>query len=46
MGVGKIFGRDVPDDNRTKIRRAIFLAYFGSAVSGIHLASGNIEKFP
>ena len=32
MGVGKIFGRDVQHDNRTKIGRAMFLAYFGSAV--------------
>ena len=40
------FGRDVPNHNRTKIRRIRFLTYFGFAISGMYLASGNIEKFP
>ena len=40
------FGRDVPDHNRTEIRLIRFLTYFGFAISGMHLASGNIEKFP
>ena len=40
------FGRDAPDHNRTKIGRIRFLTYCGSAMSGMHLASGNIEKFP
>ena len=40
------FGQDVPDHNRTKIRRIRFLTYFCSAMSGMHMASGNIEKFP
>ena len=37
--------RDVPDHNRTKIGRIRFLIYFGSTMSGMHLASGNVEKF-
>ena len=37
-------GRAVPDHNRTKIGRIRFLTYFGFAMSGMHLASGNIEK--
>ena len=40
------FGRNVPDHNRTKIGCLRFLTYFGSAMYGMHLASGNIEKFP
>ena len=40
------FGRDVPGHIRTKIGRIKFLTYFGSAMSGMHLASENIEKFP
>ena len=40
------FGRDVLDHNRTKIGRMRFLNYFGSAMSGMHLPSRNIEKFP
>ena len=40
------FGRDVPNHSRTKIGRIKFLTYFGSALSGMHLASGNIENFP
>ena len=40
------FGQDVPDHNRTKIGHIRFLTYFGSAMSDMHLASGNIEKFP
>ena len=39
------FGRDLPDHNRTKIGRIRFLTYFGFVMSGMHLASGNIEKF-
>ena len=38
------FVRDVPDLNRTKIVRFKFLDYFGSAMYGMPLASGNIEK--
>ena len=33
------------DHNRTKIGRIKFLSYFGSAMSDIHLASRNIEKY-
>ena len=40
------FGWNVPDHNRTKIGRFRFLTYFGSAMYDMHLASGNIEKFP
>ena len=40
------FNRDVPDHNRTKIGRIRFLTYFGSAMSDLHLASENKEKFP
>ena len=40
------FGRNVPDRNRTKIGHFRFLTYFGSAMYSVHLASGNIEKFP
>ena len=40
------FGRDVPVHNRTKIERIRFLTYFGFAMSGMHLGSRNIEKFP
>ena len=40
------FGRDVPNHNRTKIGRIRFLTSFASAMSGMYLASGNIEKFP
>ena len=40
------FRREVPDHNRTKIGCIRPLTYFGSAISGKHLASGNIEKFP
>ena len=39
------FGRDVLDHNRTKIGHIKFLTYFGSAISDIHLESGNVEKF-
>ena len=39
-------GRDFPDHNRTKIRRIRFLSYFGSAMSAMHLAIGNIDKYP
>ena len=39
------FGRDVPEHNKTKIGRIRFLTYFGSVMSDMHLASGNIEKF-
>ena len=39
------FGRVAPDHSRTKIRRIKFLTYFGSVISGMHLASENIEKF-
>ena len=39
------FGRDVLDHNRTKIGGIRFLTYFGSAKSGMHLGSGNIETF-
>ena len=38
--------RDFPDHNRTKIRRIRFLTYFGSAMSAMHLAIGNIDKYP
>ena len=38
------FGRDVPDHNRTKIGRIRFLTYFGSAMPGMHLLLGNIDK--
>ena len=38
------FVGDVSDQNRAKIGRIRFLTYFGSAMSDIHLASGNIEK--
>ena len=40
------FSRDVPDYHRTKIGRIKFLTYFGSAISGMHLASGNMKNFP
>ena len=40
------FGRDAPEHNRTKIGRIRPLIYFGSAMSDLHLASRNIEKFP
>ena len=40
------FGRDVPDHSRTKTGRIRFLAYFGSALSDMHLASENIKIFP
>ena len=40
------FGLDVWDHNMTKIGRFRFLAYFLSAMYGIHLASGNTKKFP
>ena len=40
------FDRDIPYHNRTKIGRIMFLIYFDSAMSGMHLTSGNIEKFP
>ena len=39
------FGREVSDHNKTKIGRVRFLTYFGSRMSDLHLASGNIEKF-
>ena len=39
------FGWDVPDHNRTKIVCIKFLTYFGSAMSGMHLVSGNKEIF-
>ena len=39
------FGLDVLDHNRTKIGRIKFSAYFGSPMSGMHLASGKVEKF-
>ena len=38
------FGRNVLDHNRTKIGRIMFLTYFGSAMSDLQLASGNIGK--
>ena len=38
------FGRDVPNHNRTKIRRIRFLTYFDSTMHVMHLESGNIEK--
>ena len=38
------FGREVLCHNKTKIFR--FLTYFGSAMSDLHLAPGNIEIFP
>ena len=40
------FGQDVLDHDGTKIGRIRFLTYFGSAMSGMDLASQNIEKFP
>ena len=40
------FGQNVPDHHRTKIGRIRFFTYFGSAMFDMHLASGNIEKFP
>ena len=40
------FGRDVLDHDRTKIGCIAFLTYFGSAMSDLHLASGNKEKLP
>ena len=40
------FGRDVFDHNRTKIGGIRFLTYFDSAMSDLHLASGNKEKSP
>ena len=40
------FDRDVLDHNRTKIGRIRFSTCYGSAMSGMHLALGNIEKFP
>ena len=40
------FGRDVQDRNKTKTGAIRFLTDFGSAMPGMHLASGNIEKFP
>ena len=40
------FGWDVSDHNKTKIGRIKFLIYFGSAMSGMDLASGYKEKFP
>ena len=33
------------DHNTTKMGCIRLLNYFGSAISGIHLASGNTEKF-
>ena len=44
--VWSCFGRDVPDDNMIKIGRIRLLTYFGSAISDLHLASKNLEKFP
>ena len=35
------FGREVPDHNRNKIARIRFLTCFGSAMSDLHLTSGN-----
>ena len=40
------FGRGIPDYNRTKMGRIWFFTYFGFAMSGMHLASGNVERFP
>ena len=40
------FGRGVPGHIRTKIGRIKYLTYFGSAMSGMHLASENTEKSP
>ena len=40
------FGRDVPNHNRNKLGRIRFFTYFGFAMPVLHLASGNIEKFP
>ena len=39
------FGRDVPENNRTKIGRIKFLSCFSSSISGMQLASKNIQKF-
>ena len=39
------FGPDVPDHHGTKMRRIRFLTYFDSAMSDIHVESGNIKKF-
>ena len=41
-------GTQCPEEvhNRTKIGRIRFLIYLASAMSDLHLASGNIEKFP
>ena len=39
-------GGDTPDHNRTKIGRIRPLSHFGSAMSGMHLASRNIKNFP
>ena len=40
------FGWDAPDLNGSKVGGIKFLTYFGSAISGMHLGSGNKEKFP
>ena len=40
------YGQDVPDHIRTKIGRIMFLTYFSSTMFGMHIASGNTEKFP
>ena len=40
------FGHDVPNHNMSKIGHIKVLTYFGSAMSDINLASGNMENFP
>ena len=40
------FGWDVPHHNTTKTQGIRLLTNLGSAMSGMHLASGNIEQFP
>ena len=40
------FVRGISNHSRTKIARIRFLTYFGYAMSGKYLASGNVEKFP
>ena len=41
-----VFANNMSTDNRTKIGRISFLTYFDFAMSGMHVASGNTEKFP
>ena len=40
------FGRDVPDHNRTNTEHIKVLTFFGSTMSSMDLASGNIDKIP